>query len=76
MGTSNFYYMIEPLRFGVHGIPQLLQGGKETVMDLHHRRNVHHCWEATNYIRAFLLRNNSCPYVSLLLWLLLTWSLG
>lgn len=76
MGPANFNDLLERLGLLVHGIPQLRKRGYEGLVDFDNGSNVHSSGEAAERVSIWSIANNKGTDVSLLLWLMLTWSFG
>jgi hypothetical protein len=73
MGTSNLDDVFKCLRLGIERVSEFSEGRNERLVDFGNGSYVHCSGEPeTNAQTWLIMRRESFPYVSLLLWLILT----
>jgi hypothetical protein len=76
MRSTNLYNMIKRFGFGSQRITQLRESRNERIMYLGDSSNMHDRRESGARFQSTGSSKQIIAYVSLLLWLILTWSLG
>jgi hypothetical protein len=76
MGAANFDDMLKSFGFNLQRVSQFCQGRDKRIADLGNGRNMHRGRKAAKERKYRNGRFLEAIHVSLLLWLMLTWSLG